>query len=153
MSEDAGERAPRQDSVVGLPILRVGPDMAQRSPEDKVRWLASFSTSGTSFHWRCPMRPEILALQDGNGGPAAVSEIMIALKSAGVVTESSRLLSARSTPSRGTSGVEESGGVTGGQQRSLEIEGDGLRASELQDLAARLVANRNEPGVEEVRIG
>lgn len=138
MSEGAGERAPRRDSVAGPPILRVGPDMAQRSPEDTRQFL--------DLRYQLPLAlPNAVGdpgVQDGNGGPAAVSEIMIALRSAGVVTESSRLLSARSTPSRGTSGVEESGGVTDGQQRSLEIEGDGLRASELQDLAARLVANR-----------
>jgi hypothetical protein len=142
MSEDAGERAPRQDSVAGPPILRVGHGMAQRNPEDKVRWLASFLDLRYQLPLALPNAVRDPGVQDGNGGRPQSAKITIALKSAGVVTESSRLLTARSTPSRGTSGVEESGGVTGGQQRSLEIEGDGLRASELQDLAARLVANR-----------
>jgi hypothetical protein len=68
MSEDAGERAARQGSVAGPPILRVGPDTPQRSPAYKVRWLASFSTSGTRFHWRCPMRSEILACRMATAG-------------------------------------------------------------------------------------
>jgi hypothetical protein len=142
MSEDAVERAPRQDSVAGPPILRVGPDMSQRSPEGKVRWLASFSTSGTSFHWRCPMRSEILACRMATEGRPQSAKIMIALKSAGVVTESSRSLSA---PIDAKPGDLQGGGIRRRhrrRQRSLEIEADGLRASELQDLAARLVANR-----------
>jgi hypothetical protein len=153
MSEGAGERAPGQDSVAGPPILCVGPDMAQRSPEDKVRWLGQF----LDVRYQLP-----LALPNAVGDPGAAGWQRRAGRSQrdhgraqkcrrrdGVLEVTERPIDAKP----GASGAEESGSVTGGQQRSLEIEGDGLRASELQDLAARLVANRNEPGVGEVRIG
>ena len=148
------EDAPGVDGESRMLVLHVRPDTQEWGREDDDRWRSDLAELQRLLSHELPAETEDPGTVDNARGPAEISDVILALGSAGAMTAAVEIfktwVGARPGRRRVKVAVEEAGV----EQRSVLVEADGLGAAELHDLAARaLGGNRGDPPAGEARDG
>jgi hypothetical protein len=128
-------RPPDEGAHTGIAVLRVRPDTFEWGSADDDRWRADLADLEYQLRRELPDETAQPAAGSGTRGPAEISEVVLALGSAGAVTATVEIIKAwiSAKPGRRKVRVVMDTGTPG--HREVLVDADGLGAAEVADLA------------------
>lgn len=118
-------------------VLRVRPDTEEWGTEDDDRWRSDLAELQHLLKRDLPDETVVPEPGDGTRGASEVSNVIVALGSAGVMTAAIDIFKSWVGARPGRRKIRVSLEEAGVEQRTVLIEADGLGAAELHDLAAQ----------------
>jgi hypothetical protein len=118
-------------------VLHVRPDTEEWGSEDDDRWREDLGELQRLLSRELPDETVAPAPAEGSRGAYEVSEVILALGSAGVMTAAVDVIKTWVGARPGRRKVKVSLAEGGVEQRTVVVDADGLGATELHDLAAQ----------------